>query len=197
MIINPLDYSISKLNKLKPKKGRLLISEPFMKDPSFKRSVILLTEHNKDGAFGFILNQPLELTINDTINDFPLFDAPIYIGGPVQSDSLFYIHSQGNIIEGSQHIVDDLYWAGNFDQLKEMIANQQIFPNEIKFFIGYSGWDNNQLNDEIESESWIITKTNNCSITDLNHDDLWKNLLKEMSPKHATLSEFPEDPSLN
>ncbi len=197
MLLNPLDYSISKLNKLLPKKGRLLIAEPFMKDPNFKRSVILLTEHNNEGAFGFILNQPLELTVNDTLNDFPEFDAPVYMGGPVQPDSLFYIHTQGDNIEGSQHIIDDLYWAGNFDQLKQMITDQQIFPNEVKFFIGYSGWDNNQLNDEINSNSWVISNLNNFTLSDLNNDDLWKKSLKRMGPKHAPLSEFPEDPSLN
>ena len=76
---NPLDYTISELNKLAPKKGRLLIAEPFMDDLYFKRSVVLLTEYNKDGAFGFMLNKPLDITINDTIEDFPPFDVPIFM----------------------------------------------------------------------------------------------------------------------
>ena len=98
---NPLDYTITELNKLEPKKGRLLVAEPFMEDPNFKRSVILLTGYSQDGVFGFMLNKPIDLKINNLIKDFPTFNAPVYFGGPVQSDSLFYIHSQGEFIEES------------------------------------------------------------------------------------------------
>jgi putative transcriptional regulator len=194
---NPLDYTITELNKLAPEKGRLLIAEPFMDDPYFKRSVVLLTEYNKDGAFGFILNKPLDITINDTMEDFPLFDAPIFMGGPVQSDRLFYIHTQGEFIEGSVKIKDNLYWSGNFNQLKQLIKDQQIFPHEIKFFIGYSGWGNEQLTEEIESESWIISDDNSNEICSFNNVDLWKNTLKKMGSKFSILSNFPEDPSYN
>jgi len=194
---NPLDYTITALNKLAPKKGRLLIAEPFMDDPYFKRSVVLLTEYNKDGAFGFMLNKPLELTINDTMADFPKFDAPVFMGGPVQSDSLFYIHTQGEFIEGSVKIANNLYWSGNFDQLKQLVKDQQIFPHEIKFFIGYSGWDYDQLAKEIETESWIISDLNSTKISDLNSLDLWQNTLQKMGEKFSLLSNFPEDPNLN
>ncbi len=194
---NPLDYTITQLNKLKPKKGRLLIAEPFMDDPYFKRSVVLLTEHCEEGSFGFMLNKPLELKINDTMEDFPPFDAPIFMGGPVQSDSLFYIHTQGKFIEGSMKICDNIYWSGNFEQLKQLIKDQQIFPHEIKFFIGYSGWDYQQLMNEIEEESWIISDINSNNISKLNDVDLWKNTLQKMGSKFSLLSNFPEDPSLN
>lgn len=195
---NPLDYNITSLNKLAPKKGRLLLAEPFMGDPYFKRSVVLLTEHNKDGAFGFILNKPLELTINETMPDFPEFDAPVYMGGPVQSDSLFYIHTQGKFIEGSLEIGNGLYWSGNFEQLKQLVKDQQIFPHEIKFFVGYAGWDFDQLNREIENEeSWLITNLKSNNVKDLNDADLWQNTLQKMGKKQSLLSNFPEDPSLN
>jgi putative transcriptional regulator len=197
MLLNPLDYTISELNKLTPQKGRLLIAEPFMADPYFKRSVVLLTEYDKDAVFGFMLNKPLDITVNDIVKDFPEFNAPVYMGGPVQSDSLFYIHTQGKIIEGSQHISGNLYWAGDFEQLKQLIIDQQIFPNEIKFFLGYSGWDYIQLEKEIEDESWIIGKTNSNSLNDLIQDDLWRSTLQKMGSKHAVLSNFPEDPALN
>ncbi|MGB0882917.1 MAG: YqgE/AlgH family protein [Vicingaceae bacterium] len=194
---NPLDYTIKALNKLTPKKGRLLLAEPFMGDPYFKRSVVLLTEHNKDGTFGFILNKPLELTINETIKDFPPFEATIYMGGPVQSDSIYYIHTQGKIIEGSLEIGNGLWWSGNFDQLKQLVKDQQIFPHEIKFFIGYAGWDFDQLTNEIEEESWLITNLKSNKIEDLNDHNLWKNTLQKMGKKHSLLANFPEDPSLN
>jgi putative transcriptional regulator len=194
---NPLDYNITALNKLKPKKGRLLIAEPFMDDPYFKRSVVLLTEYSEDGSFGFMLNKPLEIKINEVMEDFPPFDAPIFMGGPVQSDSLFYIHTQGEIIKNSMKIADNLYWSGNFDQLKQLVKDQQIFPNEIKFFIGYAGWDHEQLISEIEDESWIISSLESKEINNLNDVDLWKNTLQKMGSKFSLLSNFPEDPSLN
>lgn len=197
MTINPLDYTIKELNKLKPKKGRVLIAEPFMNDFYFKRSVVLLTEHNKSGSFGFILNKPLDITVNDALENFPKFDAPVYMGGPVQSDSLFYVHSQGNLIEDSMPIKNNLYWSGDFEQLKQLISDQQIFPHEIKFFIGYSGWDGEQLAQEIEDESWIISDINIKNITQFNNENLWKDVLQKMGPKYSLLSNFPEDPSLN
>lgn len=195
---NPLDYTIKALNKLPPKKGRLLLAEPFMKDPYFKRSVVLLTEYGKEGTFGFILNKPLELTINETMHDFPVFDAPIYMGGPVQNDSLFYIHTQGKFIEGSIEISKGLYWSGNFEQLKQLVINRQIFPHEIKFFVGYAGWDFDQLNKEVEEEeSWLIADLNTQKVADLNDNNLWQNTLKKMGKKQSLLSNFPEDPNLN
>ena len=197
MSLNPLDYSVSMLNKLSLKQGRLLIAEPFMNDPYFKRSVVLLTEHKKEGTLGFILNQPLNITINDTLKDFPVFDAPIFMGGPVQTDSLFYIHTQGEIITESEHIIDNLYWSGNFDQLKEMINSQQIFPHEVMFFIGYSGWDFKQINNEVKNNSWIISDLNKFSIADFQQQHFWRTALQKMGSKFSILSNFPEDPSLN
>ena len=197
MLINPLDYNISELNKLKAQKGRLLIAEPFMEDPHFKRSVILLTEYNTEGAFGFILNKPMDITVGDIIADFPKFDTPVFMGGPVQSDSLFYIHTRGKNIKGSQHISGNLYWAGNFEQLQQMIIDQLIFPHEIKFFVGYSGWDFKQLEKEIQDESWIIGKANDDSIEDFIQNSTWQSILQNMGSKYAVLANFPEDPSMN
>jgi putative transcriptional regulator len=194
---NPLDYNISKLNNLSPKKGRLLIAEPFMPDPYFKRSVVLLTGYEKQGVYGFILNKKIDVKINDLIKGFPAFNAPIFMGGPVQSDSLFYIHTQGEFIEESIKISDNLYWSGNFNQLKNRIENNEIFPNEIMFFIGYAGWDFEQLEEEIKEESWIISELKSKNINDLKDSELWKNTLIQMGPKFSALTKLPEDPSLN
>lgn len=197
MTINPLDYTIKELNQLSIKKGRLLLAEPFMDDPYFKRSVVLLTEYNKEGALGFILNKPLDVKLRDVIKDFPEFDAPIFMGGPVQTDTLFFIHSQGELIKDSVKINSKLFWSGNFEKLKELVIDQQIFPHEIKFFIGYSGWDYDQLNKEVKDESWLISKNHLDSIKKLNNDNLWHKSLNKMGGKHAVLSNFPENPSLN
>ena len=168
-----------------------------MADPYFKRSVVLLIEHEKEGVFGFILNKQINVKINKLIKDFPKFNAPIFMGGPVQSDSLFYIHTQGEYIEESIKISDNLYWSGNFNQLKSMIENQEIFPNEIMFFIGYSGWDFDQLEDELKEESWIISDLKSNDINNLKDSELWKKTLTQMGPKFSVLTKLPEDPNLN
>ncbi|MGB0886568.1 MAG: YqgE/AlgH family protein [Vicingaceae bacterium] len=196
-MVNPLDYKITELNTLKPKSGRLLIAEPFMDDPYFKRTVVLLTGYDNNGAFGFILNKKIDVKLNDLIKDFPTFDAPVFMGGPVQTDNLFYLHTQGDHIDESIKISDNLYWSGNFNQLKNMIKNNEIFPDEIKFFLGYSGWDHQQLTDELKEESWLISNIQTNHLKDLNETDLWHNTLQKISEKHAVLSNFPENPSLN
>jgi len=198
MLINPLDYTIKELNKLPPTKGRILIAEPFMDDPHFKRSVILLTEYNENEVFGFMLNKLLNISVRDVLPNFTALNAPVFMGGPVQTDSLFYIHTRGESIEGSQHIIGNLYWAGNFNQLQELINNQQISSSEIIFFLGYSGWDYRQLENEIKEDSWIISDINdNKLIENINENDLWQKSLQKMGPKYAILSNFPEDPALN
>ena len=197
MEINPLNYTITELNKLSAKKGRLLIAEPFMNDLYFKRSVVLLTEHNAKGTFGFILNKPLDIYLNDVLQDFPPFESPVFMGGPVQPDTLFFIHTQGNIISESIQVKDNIYWSGNIEHLKQLIIDQQIFPNEVMFFIGYSGWDASQLKNEIKEESWIIAAPELKNINQLKNKDLWRKSLQKMSSKHSLLANFPEDPSLN
>jgi putative transcriptional regulator len=194
--LNILNYKISELNKLKPKKGRVLLAEPLMRDPFFKRSVVLLTEYEENGAFGFILNKPTEIKLNEVISDFPEFDTTIYLGGPVENDKLFYIHNQGEYIEGSVKIKNNLYWAGNFDQLKEMIENEQIFPNEIKFFLGYSGWGKKQLDFELKRESWLVDDIDEEEIIS-SDKKLWYNVLQKKGGKYKMLANFPENPSWN
>ncbi|HCQ29244.1 MAG TPA: hypothetical protein DIU39_03095 [Flavobacteriales bacterium] len=194
--LNILNYKISELNKLKPKKGRVLLAEPLMQDPFFKRSVVLLTEYEENGAFGFILNKPTDIRLDEVLPDFPEFDTTVYLGGPVENDKLFYIHNQGEYIDGSVKIKNNLYWAGNFDQLKEMIENQQIFPNEIKFFLGYSGWGKKQLDMELKRESWLVDDISEEDII-RSDKDLWYKVLQKKGGKYKMLANFPENPSWN
>ncbi len=194
--LNILNYKISELNRVKPKKVRVLLAEPLMRDPFFKRSVVLLTEYEENGAFGFILNKPTDIKLDEVLSDFPEFDTTIYLGGPVENDKLFYVHNQGEYIEGSVKIKNNLYWAGNFEQLKEMIENQQIFPNEIKFFLGYSGWGKHQLDEEIKRESWLVDDIDEEDVI-LSDKSLWYNILQRKGGKYKMLSNFPENPSWN
>src|SRR5437660_2389711 len=124
------------LNNKQPAGGKLLISEPFMFDPNFKRSVVYLTEHNEEGSVGFVLNQKTELLICDIIEDLEDCHFPVYIGGPVGNDSLHYLHALGDSIEGSVHIRDGIYWGGNFEVMKILLENNKLRDDEVKFFIG-------------------------------------------------------------
>src|SRR5262245_51584614 len=136
-----------------PSKGKLLISAPFLND-IFKRSVILPTEHNEDGSVGFIINKPTDLKLHEVVEDFPRFDAKVYIGGPVQQNTLNFIHKANDILEGGYEVLNGLHWNGNFELLKILIENGSLDPEDFKFFLGYAGWNPNQLINEINHNSW-------------------------------------------
>jgi len=109
-----------------PHSGKILISEPFLNDFYFKRSIVLLAEHTTEGSFGLIVNKPVDLSLNEVIKDFSDFDAKVFIGGPVRTDSLFVLHTLGNIIPDSQKIIEGIYWGGNMELIKNMIINNNI-----------------------------------------------------------------------
>ena len=183
---------------LKPKKGRLLISEPSMIDPNFFRSVILLTVHNEKESVGFVLNQPTKIKIHHLIENFPKSSFPIYVGGPVERNSLHYLHTYGKKIKGAQEILDGLFWGGDFDEIKKMIKNKEIDDNNIRFFAGYSGWDDGQLIAEIRKNSWITVPFDKESCMKLSSNkELWSSFIKKMESKYAIWTNLPKDPFLN
>jgi putative transcriptional regulator len=180
-----------------PGRGKLLISEPFLTDPYFGRSVVLLSEHNDDGTVGFILNKPTEVKLNQAVNDFPQFDVPLYFGGPVQTDVLQYIHKLGNKIEGSREIIKGIYWGGDLEILKLLMDTHQIDPSDIRFFVGYSGWDPKQLDSELKQKSWIVSGANKEITFSKSPQSLWREVLRSMGREYAIIANFPQDPSLN
>ena len=183
---------------LKPKKGRLLISEPSMEDANFFRSVILLAVHNENESVGFVLNQPTKIKVHHLIEQFPKSDFPIYIGGPVERNSLHYIHTLGTKIEGSQKIMEGLYWGGDFEIVKQMVKNKEVDNDSIRFFAGYSGWDKDQLISEVRENSWIIVPSDKeCCMKLSSNKELWSSFIKKMDAKYAIWTNLPADPFLN
>jgi len=180
-----------------PSKGNLLISLPFLNDQFFGRSVVLLTEHNNDGSVGFILNKPLETKVSDAIKDFPEFDSFLHVGGPVDNNSIFYLHVLGDSIPDSMEIIDGLYWGGDFEFIKQMISFNKIKTNEIRFFVGYSGWAANQLNREIKENSWLVQKCTAKIVMQSDTDNFWKFFIKKTDRQYAVWADFPVNPSLN
>ncbi len=185
-------------NNQKPEKGDLLISEPLLPDNNFSRSVVYLCEHNEDGAFGFVLNRPAKLMLSQIMEDFEKSENDLFIGGPVQQDTLHYIHRVPELLMESKEIKNGIFWGGNFEQLKFQLENNIIRSQDIKFFVGYSGWAAGQLIDELKINSWIVFK--NADITqifDTEPDVLWKETLTKMGGKYRMFSNYPEDPRLN
>ena len=180
-----------------PKKGRLLISEPFLDDKYFKRSVVLLCEHNEKGSFGFVLNRYVDLKIEDVMDDFPAIETKISVGGPVQNSNLYYLHTLGKAIEGSEKIVGDIYMGGNFEAIKMMLQSGKANAHQIRFFVGYSGWSENQLEEELDAKSWYVSEANTKLLMDTSQSKLWKETLISKGKEFEVLANFPEDPSQN
>ncbi len=186
-----------KTNNISPAKGKILISEPFLLDYYFKRSVVLLAEHNEEGSFGLIVNKPVEWKLGTILKGFPDFDAPVYIGGPVKTDSLFFIHTRADIIDDSLEILDGLYWGGDIEIVKELIMINQIAHNEIKFFVGYSGWVAKQLEEELERNSWLVSKIKPQKIMQADTENLWDDTLEQLGEDYSYWTNFPSDPAMN
>ena len=179
-------------------KGNLLIAEPTVfSDENFNRSVILLVDHSQSGSVGFILNKKLEYSTKEIIPELK-FEFPIYNGGPVQQNNLYFIHKKQELILGSLKIKNEIFWGGNFKTIINLINENKIKLDEIKFFLGYSGWDENQLENEINSSSWIIknTKTNNKLIIG-NCENIWENSMIELGENYILWKNSPENPNHN
>ncbi|WP_350291692.1 YqgE/AlgH family protein [uncultured Croceitalea sp.] len=183
---------------LKPKKGKLLIAEPSITgDVSFNRSVVLLAEHNDEGSVGFILNKPLEYDISDLITEITV-PFKVFNGGPVEQDNLYFIHKVPNLIEGSIEISDGIYWGGDFEKTIKLINDKVITENDIRFFLGYSGWDSLQLDQELSSKSWVVVKNEyESNIIQKSASAFWKEKMVELGGDYLIWSNAPENPTLN
>ncbi len=177
--------------------GKVLISEPFLTDQNFNRSVILMVQHDdQEGALGFVLNRPSEILITDIFEDFPTSHIPVFMGGPVGLDQMFYIHKFGEEVPNSTEVLPGIFWGGNFDALQAIVRNNPSREKDIRFFAGYSGWAPHQLEAEIKERSWIVSKLTNNQIMS-NSPTFWEDALKTMGKKFKIMAQFPEDPSLN
>ena len=191
---NILDF---KPTGLAIKKGRLLLSEPFLKDYFFKRSVILMLDHDEFGSMGMIISRETEYTISDLVDGFPKFDSKVFLGGPVQTESVFILHRKGELINGSQEILPGLYWGGDFEQIKQLISVGLIKNTDLRFYLGYSGWSKGQLDNELKENSWIVAESKNDYIFANQPKDLWKEILNLYGNDYEMWINFPIDPQEN
>ena len=177
--------------------GILLIADPFLKDPNFLRTVVLLCDHTAEGSFGFVLNKKIEQTLNELLNNFDGFQLPVYYGGPVQTDTIHFVHQYPGLIPDAVKISNDIYWGGNFETVSALIKNNSINPNKIKFFIGYSGWGNGQLSGELDEKSWLTVAATKNLVFNTQPAEVWKGSLEHLGGDYEMLVNFPIDPQLN
>ena len=183
------------MNQIVP--GTLLISDPFLKDPNFLRSVVMVCDHQFEGSLGFILNKKHDQTLGELINEVGELDIPVFYGGPVQINTLHFLHQRPELIEGGFPITDEIYWGGDFEQVISLLKDKLITQNDIRFYIGYSGWSKGQLEFELQEKSWITSIAKRSLIFHKYADMIWKDSLKDLGGEFATLVNYPLDPQSN
>ena len=181
-------------NSLKPKQGNILISEPLMNDFHFGRSVILLIDHTEsEGSFGIIINKQLEVDVNQIVEEFPDFEAPAYLGGPVADNQLFFIHSLGDIIPDSYPIIDGLYWGGDHQTLRTLINTGIANEENTRFYLGYAGWDAGQLVTELVRNSWLVSDITTDQFFNTPPETMWSEFVSRLGGPYEMWNRFPKN----
>ncbi|MDO5571275.1 MAG: YqgE/AlgH family protein [Bacteroidales bacterium] len=197
MIIEPGLFKICHTG-IEPNPGCLLISAPFLDQLYFKRSVILLIDDMDNSVMGLIQNKPSRLFLNNIISGLEDIDRiPIFYGGPLQEDRLFYIHNLGDLIPNSIKISDNLYIDGDFNTVMSYLKSNQNIDGNIKFFLGYSGWSRNQLLNEIEDDTWLVSENNSNYILNQKGDEMWNEALSKLDSKFRQWLKYPKETYLN
>ncbi|MBM3420401.1 MAG: YqgE/AlgH family protein [Bacteroidetes bacterium] len=178
-------------------KGRILISEPFLADTFFNRSVVYLVDHSDEGSVGFIINKSLDIRIEKTIEGLESLSDTISMGGPVASNTLHYLHTLGDLIPGSFWVRDNIFWGGDLDEIRKLSATGSIRKNQIRFFLGYSGWSQGQLQKELTENSWVIARVKPETIMKSRGEDSWREILRSINKKYRIWADFPESPEMN
>lgn len=182
---------------IEPGTGILLIADPFLKDPNFLRTVVFLCEHKEEGSFGFVLNRQYNNTLDELIPGLEGHKLSVFYGGPVQQDTIHFLHQYPDIIPGGMEVTKGVYWGGDFDKLVELIKTDSIDTSKIRFYIGYSGWSSGQLDDEMKEKSWLTVKATRKLVFHQNYEEIWKESLKQLGGDYEMMINFPIDPQLN
>lgn len=177
--------------------GNLLIADPFLRDPNFMRSVVFVCDHKEEGSFGFVLTRKFEQPLGELITGVETSDFPVYYGGPVQLNTLHFLHQRPDLIDGGAVVTDNIFWGGDFETVVQLIKDNLLTRREIRFFIGYSGWGEGQLETEMKSKSWITGEGTRKIIFPANVDNTWKEALKQLGGEYERMINYPIDPQLN
>jgi putative transcriptional regulator len=182
---------------VQPAPGVLLIADPFLKDPNFMRTVVFLTEHKEDGTIGFVLNRQYENTLDELLPEVEGHKFPVYYGGPVQMNTIHFLHRYPEEVPGGVEVMKGVWWGGDFDSLIQLINSDQIDPDKIRFYIGYSGWGTGQLESEMQEKTWLTVEASRALVFHKRAEEIWKDSLKHMGGEYEMMINFPIDPQLN
>jgi len=182
---------------ISPATGTLLIADPFLKDPHFMRTVVFICEHQAEGSFGFVLNKRYEQTLDELIISVDGFPIPVYYGGPVQVDTIHFLHQYPELIPGGKEVMEGVYWGGDFEIITQLVKKNKIDLSKIRFFLGYSGWSEGQLNNEIKEKTWLSVSATQRLVFHPYPDEIWKDSLKHLGGDYEMMINFPIDPQLN
>jgi putative transcriptional regulator len=174
--------------------GSILIAKPFWNDDTYKRSVILLINHNEAGSTGVMINKMSNLSVHDALPELE-HHAPLYYGGPVNKKTISYIHGNANIPD-AYYLGNDLFWGGNYEFLQEMFESGKLSLKEFHFCAGFVQWLPGELENEINEEKWWLSELSHEELTVLSPEELWGDKLVEDEHVYGLLSPYP-DPSLN
>lgn len=177
--------------------GKLLIADPFLKDPNFGRSVVFICDHKDEGSFGLLLNKKYEQVLGELISDLENSTIPVYVGGPVQLDTVHFLHRRPELIPGGYEVTDGIFWGGDFEEVVKLVKANKLSNKDIRFFIGYSGWGEGQLEEEMKQKSWITTEATSNLIFINNATNTWKDALKQLGGEYVQMINYPLDPQLN
>ncbi len=181
----------------KIRKGAVLLAEPFSIDVNFKRSAVVLTEHQTEGSVGFIMNKKLDVKIEDLLTDFPEFESRVYFGGPVATDSIHYLHNLGDLLEDSVKVTNGVYWGGDFEKLKFLITSKLVHPRNIRFYVGYSGWSSGQLTNELDYGSWVVADMHANYLFKSKPEFLWEQIMRNKGNTYSVIARMPDDVNWN
>lgn len=177
--------------------NRILLAKPVLDDPNFTRTVIWLLEHGDHGASGFIINRPIGQKMGDIISDFPLPEFPVFLGGPVETNTLHFVHHYGTEVEGGLEIQNAWKWGGSFESILELARERRLQIEQMRFFVGYSGWSGGQLEGEIQQGVWVEGPEFYPEVLKMNPKSMWRLILRAMGGEYAIMANHPENPSLN
>jgi putative transcriptional regulator len=177
--------------------GSLLIAHPLLNDGFFNRSVVYLTNHNSEGAVGFCMNFKTQFLLRDVRPQVKNGNFPIYEGGPVAKNQLFFLHTLGKDLTDSIHVRNNVYVGGDFNELLAFIDGGRVKSYEVRFFAGYSGWGEKQLENELENGHWLVNHPSGNSFFALEPSELWGLQLGEVKDSYSIFANFGCDPSMN
>lgn len=183
-----------------PAGGMLLVAEPFLRERYFNHAVISLLDYEPGGtAMGVVLNNLTDYTLQELLDEVTVEEPiPVYCGGPVGPDRLFFLHTLGDVIPDSREVIPGLWVGGDFDEMTRLVNEGYHLEGHVRFFLGYSGWSERQLDEEISNNVWAIGKpADPVELLTGNGDAYWHRYVRTLGPQFRGWLYHPRNPSAN